>query len=96
MVDEDPEIAYQHSLAAKARAARIAVVREAVGEAAYAAGHYAEALAEPACGEADERRDGVPADHGRLPPGPGQPHPGTGAWRRARPSWASRPLPRRR
>lgn len=46
LVDEDPEVAYQHSLAAKARAARIAVVREAVGEAAYAAGHYAEALAE--------------------------------------------------
>ena len=46
MVDEDPETAYQHSLAAKARAARIAVVREAVGEAAYASGHYAEALAE--------------------------------------------------
>lgn len=46
LVDEDPETAYQHSLAAKARAARIAVVREAVGEAAYASGHYAEALAE--------------------------------------------------
>jgi tetratricopeptide (TPR) repeat protein len=46
LVDEDPETAYQHSLAAKARAARIAVVREAVGETAYAAGHYAEALAE--------------------------------------------------
>lgn len=46
LVDEDPETAYQHALAAKARAARIAVVREAVGETAYAAGHYAEALAE--------------------------------------------------
>jgi tetratricopeptide (TPR) repeat protein len=33
-------------LAARARAARLAVVREATGEAAYAAGHYAEALAE--------------------------------------------------
>ncbi|GAA1546644.1 tetratricopeptide repeat protein [Nocardioides humi] len=46
LVDDDPETAYQHTLAAKARAPRIAVVREAVGEAAYAAGHYAEALSE--------------------------------------------------
>ncbi len=46
LVDEDPELAYRHTLAARARAARIAVVREATGEAAYAAGHYAEALAE--------------------------------------------------
>ena len=46
LVDEDPETAYQHALAARARAPRLAVVREATGEAAYAAGHYAEALAE--------------------------------------------------
>lgn len=46
LIDDDPETAYQHTLAAKARAARLAVVREATGEAAYAAGHYAEALAE--------------------------------------------------
>ncbi len=46
LIEEDPETAYQHTLAARARASRIAVVREAVGEAAYAAGHYAEALAE--------------------------------------------------
>jgi hypothetical protein len=46
LVDEDPETAYQHTLAARARAPRLAVVREAAGEAAYAAGHYAEALAE--------------------------------------------------
>lgn len=46
LVDDDPETAYKHTLAAKARASRIAVVREAVGETAYAAGHYAEALAE--------------------------------------------------
>ena len=46
MIDEDPETAYQHTLAARARAPRLAVVREAVGETAYAAGHYAEALAE--------------------------------------------------
>jgi hypothetical protein len=46
LVDDDPETAYQHTLAARARAPRIAVVREATGEAAYAAGHYAEALAE--------------------------------------------------
>lgn len=46
LLDDEPEIAYQHTLAARARAPRLAVVREAVGEAAYAAGHYAEALAE--------------------------------------------------
>jgi tetratricopeptide (TPR) repeat protein len=46
LIDEDPEKAYQHALAARARASRIAVVREATGEAAYAAGHFAEALAE--------------------------------------------------
>ncbi len=46
LLEEDPETAYQHTLAARARAPRLAVVREAVGEAAYAAGHYAEALAE--------------------------------------------------
>ena len=46
LVDEDPETAYQHTLAARSRAPRLAVVREAAGEAAYAAGHYAEALAE--------------------------------------------------
>ncbi|MFZ2504064.1 MAG: hypothetical protein WAW88_15505 [Nocardioides sp.] len=46
LIDDEPETAYQHTLAAKARAGRLAIVREAVGEAAYAAGHYAEALAE--------------------------------------------------
>ncbi len=46
LIDEDPETAYQHTLAARARAPRLAVVREAAGEAAYAAGRYAEALAE--------------------------------------------------
>jgi tetratricopeptide (TPR) repeat protein len=46
VIDDDPETAYQHSLAARNRAPRLAVVREAAGEAAYAAGHYSEALAE--------------------------------------------------
>jgi tetratricopeptide (TPR) repeat protein len=46
VIDEDPETAYQHTLAARARAARVATVREACGEAAYAAGHFAEALSE--------------------------------------------------
>lgn len=45
-IDDDPELAYQHAKAAKNRAQRLAIVREALGEAAYAAGHYAEALAE--------------------------------------------------
>lgn len=46
VIDSDPKTAYEHTLAARARASRLAVVREAVGEAAYAAGEYAEALAE--------------------------------------------------
>ena len=46
LIDEDPQTAYEHTLAARARAARVAVVREACGEAAYAAGEYAEALSE--------------------------------------------------
>jgi tetratricopeptide (TPR) repeat protein len=45
-IDQDPELAYRHALAARSRASRLAVVREACGEAAYAAGHYAEALAD--------------------------------------------------
>lgn len=58
LVDADPETAYQHTLAARARASRLAVVREATGEAAYAAGHYAEALAEL---RAAKRMNGVTA-----------------------------------
>ena len=46
VIDSDPRTAYEHTLAARARASRLAVVREAVGEAAYAAGEYTEALAE--------------------------------------------------
>jgi tetratricopeptide (TPR) repeat protein len=46
LIDSDPETAYQHTLAARGRASRLAVVREATGEAAYASGHYSEALAE--------------------------------------------------
>jgi tetratricopeptide (TPR) repeat protein len=46
LLETDPVTAYQHTLAARARAARIAVVREACGEAAYAAGEFAEALSE--------------------------------------------------
>ena len=46
LIEEDPRTAYEHTLAARARAARIAVVREACGEAAYHAGEFAEALSE--------------------------------------------------
>ncbi len=46
LIDTEPEVAFQHALAARARAGRLAVVREAVGEAAYAAGRYTEALAD--------------------------------------------------
>ena len=43
---EDPEQAYQHAQAARQLAARVGVVRESVGIAAYRAGHWPEALAE--------------------------------------------------
>lgn len=46
LLDEDPELSYQHALAARRRSGRLAVIREASGLAAYAAGRYAEALAE--------------------------------------------------
>ncbi|GAB4069298.1 tetratricopeptide repeat protein [Angustibacter speluncae] len=46
LLDEDPETAYQHALAAQRRAGRVGLVREAAGLAAYHAGHYDEALRE--------------------------------------------------
>jgi len=46
LVDEDPELALEHARFARARASRIAVVREAAGIAAYHAGEWAEALGE--------------------------------------------------
>lgn len=46
LLHEDPQAAYAHAMAAQRRAGRIAVVREAVGVAAYHAGLWAEALSE--------------------------------------------------
>ncbi|SEO87249.1 hypothetical protein [Trujillonella endophytica] len=46
VVDDEPELALAHARAARDRASRIAVVREAVGVAAYHAGDYAEATRE--------------------------------------------------
>ncbi|MCI7551950.1 MAG: hypothetical protein PUK40_00390 [Actinomycetaceae bacterium] len=46
MLDIDPEVAYAHAKAAYASAARIDIVREAVGIAAYITGRYSEALSE--------------------------------------------------
>ncbi|MDQ3502088.1 MAG: hypothetical protein M3486_00425 [Actinomycetota bacterium] len=46
LLDDDPAQARAHAHAAKAMAGRIGVVREAVGLAAYAAQHWAEALSE--------------------------------------------------
>ena len=46
LLDDDPELAFQHALAASRRGGRMAPVREAVGLTAYAAGHYGEALRE--------------------------------------------------
>ncbi|MGY2066241.1 hypothetical protein [Blastococcus sp. SYSU DS0619] len=46
LLDEDPETALAHARAARDRASRLAVVREAVGVAAYHAGDFAEAARE--------------------------------------------------
>ncbi|WP_225437349.1 hypothetical protein [Arthrobacter sedimenti] len=46
LIDFEPELAFQHALAASRRGGRLAAVREAVGLTAYAAGHYGEALRE--------------------------------------------------
>ena len=46
LLDEDPDRAYEHAMAAQRRAGRVGAVREAAGLAAYATGRYAEALAE--------------------------------------------------
>jgi tetratricopeptide (TPR) repeat protein len=46
LVDEDPQRALEHARFARSRAARVGLVREAVGLTAYHAGEWAEALSE--------------------------------------------------
>ena len=46
MINVDPELAWQHARAALNKASRVGIVREAAAEAAYNAGHFAEALTE--------------------------------------------------
>lgn len=46
LMDDDPELAFDHALAASRRGGRLGVVREAAGMTAYAAGKYSEALRE--------------------------------------------------
>jgi tetratricopeptide (TPR) repeat protein len=46
LLDEDPEAALKHARAARARASRLAAIREAVGIAAYRTGDWAQALSE--------------------------------------------------
>lgn len=46
LLDDDPERSYEHALAARRRSGRLAVIREAAGISAYAAGKFSEALAE--------------------------------------------------
>lgn len=46
LIDIEPQLALEHALAASRRGGRLALVREAVGLTAYAAGDYAEALRE--------------------------------------------------
>ncbi|MCP2339080.1 hypothetical protein [Actinomadura rupiterrae] len=46
LAEDDPETAYKHARAARRLASRVGIVREAAGLAAYAAGEWADALAE--------------------------------------------------
>ncbi len=46
LIEADPESAYAHAEAAKRRAARLPIAREALAETAYAAGHFDVALTE--------------------------------------------------
>lgn len=46
LIDSDPELAYAHAEAARRRAARLPIVREAAAETAYAAGRFDVALSE--------------------------------------------------
>ena len=46
LADDDPETAWRHARAARARGGRIGVVRETVGLVAYRAGEWAEAIGE--------------------------------------------------
>ncbi|MGN6404056.1 hypothetical protein [Sinomonas sp.] len=46
LIDINPELAFEHALAASRRGGRIGAVREAVGMTAYEAGHYDDALRE--------------------------------------------------
>jgi hypothetical protein len=46
LIDSDPDLAYAHAEAARRRAARLPIVREAAAETAYAAGHFDVALSE--------------------------------------------------
>lgn len=46
LLEDDPELAFDHALAASRRGGRLGVVREAAGMTAYAAGKFSEALRE--------------------------------------------------
>ena len=46
LLEDDPDMAYQHAAKAQALASRVAVAREALGLAAYATGKWAQALSE--------------------------------------------------
>jgi tetratricopeptide (TPR) repeat protein len=46
LIDTEPELAHAHAEAARRRAARLPIVREAAAETAYAAGHFDTALSE--------------------------------------------------
>jgi tetratricopeptide (TPR) repeat protein len=92
-LDEDPQLALAHARAARASAARLACVREAVGVAAYHAGEYAEASRELRAyrrlsGRADylavladcERAAGRPEAALRLLADAPRTHPGHSEW----------------
>ena len=87
LLDDDPEAALSHARAARARSGRIAAVREAVGIAAYQCGGWAQAIAELRARVEWAASPAAAVDRRlRTRPGPAGTGPGTGPWRRRRPS----------
>ena len=79
LIDTEPKTAYEHTLAARARASRLAVVREAVRRGGLRRGGVRRGAGRAARRQADERRPGLRRDHGRLRARPRPPRPGAGA-----------------
>ncbi len=66
LIDDDPELAYAHAEAARRRAARLPIVREAAAETAYAAGPLRRRPERVPGAAPDDRHPRLPAGDGRL------------------------------